>query len=119
MITSSDFQGLVDVVANFSSEDVQIQTKTIVSDGQGGSTETWPTVTTVKGWVAPIGNSSSEQILAGRLQDANLATVTLPKDTIVNSSQRLVVGTRTFEIVGIPTKSTIQVRQKVYCKELV
>lgn len=70
---------------------------TRASDGAGGSTESWATAATVACRYAPA--RGAEQQAAGKLAAVGVWTVTVPQGTDVRATDRLVIGTRTFEVV--------------------
>ena len=82
-------------------EIAQVQQATRVPDGAGGFTETWTTVATVPCRLAPSGNEPTERVVAERVTDRKLWTLTLPAQTALTAKDRVVVGARTFEVVGV------------------
>jgi len=82
-------------------ETAQVQRATRVPDGAGGFTETWATVATVPCRLAPSGNEPTERVVAERVTDRKLWTLTLPAQTALTAKDRVVVGARTFEVVGV------------------
>lgn len=95
----------------------QVRRKTLTSDGMGGQTESWATVATVACRVAPSGRPE-ERAVAERLASVSVWTVTLPALTDVRAVDRLVVGARTFEVVGVLARSD-EVGRRVVCVEVV
>lgn len=75
-----------------------IQHRTLTSDGAGGWTDTWTDTTTVCR-VAPIG--ADEAVLAGQQRIKADWKITLPAGTVIVDADRLAVGSRVFEVVGI------------------
>ena len=78
-------------------DNVTIQRKTLVSDKQGGFTESWSNVyQNIPGRVSVTGGS--ESLAAGR-QDVQIsATLTVAYDQSVEQSDRVLHGDETYEI---------------------
>ena len=95
----------------------QVQRKTLVSDGAGGYTESWSTVATVACRVSPSGRSPEERVIAERLAATSVWTITLPALTDVTVADRIVVGARTFEVVGVLAR-TEEISRRVVCTEV-
>jgi head-tail adaptor len=79
----------------------QVQRTTRTSDGMGGTIDTWTTVATVACRVSPSNTTPTEQVVAARVHDRVLWTLTLPAGTNVRSDDRVLVGSRTFEVLGV------------------
>ncbi|MGQ9809704.1 MAG: head-tail adaptor protein, partial [Armatimonadota bacterium] len=84
------------------------------SDGAGGFTETWTPVATAACRLSPLGQTPQEQVIAARLTNISGWVVTLPALTDVRPTDRLVIGSRTFEVVGILTGSW-EISRRVIC----
>jgi len=95
----------------------QVQRRSLTGDGAGGFTESWSTVATVACRVAPSGQSPQERVIAERLTATSVWTVTLPALTDVQSADRIVVGTRTFEVIGVLARSD-ELARRVVCTEV-
>lgn len=92
------------------SEYAQIGTRTYVSDGGGGATETWTYGGTIPCRIdAVAGLGVSEDIIANRLSDRSTHLITLPGGTIggtaTSSSRIRVVGRGTFEVTAIEERT--------------
>ena len=82
---------------------IQIQSLSLASDGQGGSTETWATVATVWADVQPV--SASERVYGQKLEYQRshkviiryLADLTIG----VSNTHRFLFDSRTFQIKGV------------------
>ena len=97
-------------------ETALVKRLTRVSDGMGGSTESWSTA----GAVACRRASSptaAEVELAGRLGVARPLVVRLPAGTDVSEADRLVIAGETVEVVHVPSV-TIEAVRRVLCKEI-
>lgn len=118
MTIEDDLELLVEVVEEFATESATVTGVRWVADGRGGGLEETVTSGPYRCWISPIGNSSSEQVIAGRFQDRAAYTITLLDDPDVTTSDRIVVGSRTFEVVGLAPHGTVSIRRKVYCLEV-
>ena len=96
----------------------EISRVTLEPDGAGGQTETWETIVTVACRVAPSGRSPQERVIAERLSNESTWTLTLPAETDVQAGDRIVVGTRTFRVAGVLTRS-FETARRVVCSEVV
>lgn len=100
----------------FLPDTASIQRATVVSTGDGQATE-WATVATVACRVSPLGNAAREALVAGGIQADAQYVVTVPVGTDVTSADRLVVGSRTFEVVE-PSERSYAVSLRLICREL-
>lgn len=79
---------------------VTLQSKTEVSDGQGGTTKTWATVATV--WARVIATDmSGERTEAQSTVSRRLYTVTIRTRPAVTSAMRVGKGAQTLEILAV------------------
>ena len=99
-------------------DSVVVHRYTTVSDGMGGNTETWAAVGTVTGRLAPAGRAGAEGIIAERLTAAEPWVVTVPVTTTVYERDRLVVGTRTFEVEYINEHAAWETARRCYGYEV-
>lgn len=86
------------------------------SDGQGGTTATWSTVATVACRVAPVGRTPAERTVAEQVQADTLWTVTLPAETDVRPSDRIVSDERTYHVVKALHR-TYEIERRVICEK--
>ena len=79
-----------------------IQSVTRESNDAGGTTDAWNTTTaSVPVRIAPLGNSGAERAAAAGLEATEAFTLTFPHGTVLDETQRIVVGTRTFHVVAV------------------
>ena len=90
---------------------------TRTSDGAGGYTEAWATVATVPCRIASTGGA--EAAIAAKLTATTTATVTLPALTDVAPADRLVVGSRTFEVLAVLSARSWEIARRVLAVEIV
>lgn len=76
-----------------------IRRNTPVGDGMGGATDSWATVATVKCRVMTRLSQPSDRQGGGRLETGADYTIRFPVGTDVRNADRIVVGSRTFEMV--------------------
>lgn len=74
---------------------------TRVSDGAGGTTETWGTHLTGVRCRVDLPSSGAEEQVAGQIQSVATVIVTVPHGTDVTARDRLTVDGRTFEVVAV------------------
>lgn len=85
-----------------------------------GVTRSYATSSTVACRVQPLGRSSGKTEIVGArgaLQTADSWLVSLPAGTDVTVRDRLVVGTRTFEVAEVLTR-TYEVARIALCREV-
>lgn len=99
-------------------DSAQVQRRSLTSDGAGGYNEAWSTVATVACRVAPSGQSPQERVIAERLESMSIWTLTVPALTNVRPADRIILGTRTFEVVAALARST-EISRRVVCTEVV
>lgn len=91
-----------------------------VSDGEGGfitSPPPWPTIATVACRVSPLGNAANEIEAGEAVRAIAQYVVHLPAGTDVTSDDRLVVGSRTFQVIE-PIRRSYEVIRRVIAREV-
>lgn len=81
-------------------EQCSIMRSTLASDGAGGQTSSTTLAPSVCR-LAPSNNLPADRMLAGAQQDQLLWRITLPADADVLAADRIIVGTRSFEVKGV------------------
>lgn len=118
MLSTADLDAMRSTLNQSLPDTAQVQRVTRTSDGMGGFTETWATVATVACRVSPSGNTPTEQVAAERVQDHVLWTLTLPAETDVTAADLIVVGSRTFEVVGVLAPRSYEIATRVVAVEV-
>jgi len=95
----------------------RVQRKTQIDNGAGGFTDTWSTVVSCACRIGISGKSPEERAIADRIGVELPYTVTLPYDTDVTEKDRLVVGTRVFQVLGVLVGS-FETARKCVCMEI-
>ena len=90
---------------------------TQVSDGAGGYSESWTTLSTTVCTIAPTGNQPQEKAIADRLTTSQGYTVTLPAETPITTRDRIIKGGRTFEVMGV-LERTEEISRRVVVVEV-
>lgn len=98
MLTAAELAAIQATQLLTLTEACTIQHRALTSDGAGGWTDSWTDTTTVCR-VAPVG--ADEAVLAGQQRIKADWKITLPAGTVVVDSDRLAVGGRAFEVVGV------------------
>jgi head-tail adaptor len=118
LLSAQDFIDLRATAAETLTETALVKRPTLVSDSAGGYTETAaPTAVTVACRVAPS-RSPAELALAERVSAVQGWMVTVPYATDVRATDRLIVGTRTFEVIGILGAETYETARRCVCVEI-
>jgi len=73
------------------------------SDGAGGTTDVWTTAAAVACRISPLSRSDrlAELQVADRIAAVNSWIITLPAGTDVTEKDRLLSGSRTFEVASV------------------
>jgi head-tail adaptor len=95
----------------------QVRRATRTSDGMGGTIDTWTTVATVACRVSPSHNTPTEQAIANQVRGRVLWTLTLPAGTSVRSDDRVLVGSRTFEVLGVLAPRSYELATRIVAVE--
>ena len=95
----------------------EIQRATRTTGGDGETVETWSTIATAACRVSP-GRGPIEQEIGARLTSVNFWIVALPVPTDVRADDRVLVGSRTFEVVGVMGPRTNEISRRVACVEV-
>jgi len=93
-----------------------VKRDTLTPDGAGGWTTSEATVATVAGRVSPSGGR--ESVVAGKLDAVTTWTITLPALTDVTAKDRIVVGSRTFEVAAVLDPRSWEIGRRVLAVEI-
>lgn len=99
-------------------DSVVIQRRTLAADGAGGQTETWTTLATVAGRLSVETRVGRETPTGGRLASVTPYRVTLPAQTDVTARDRLVVGSRTFDVALVQAGGAWETARVCLCAEV-
>lgn len=116
MIPTAELEAAQATAVGALPDSCDVQRRTVTSDGAGGQTETWTTVATVPCRVAPSGGAS-EGIVANESAGRAGFVVTVPSDTDVRGTDRLVIDDRQLEVVAVLTRSW-EVARRVECVQV-
>ena len=118
MLSTSDLAAMRTTLEVSLPESVGIGRRSQASDGAGGYTDTWSTVASVAGRVSPGGLTPQERAIAERLVGVQTWTITLPALTDVRAADRLIVGSRTLEVVGVLAPRSYELCTRCVCVEI-
>lgn len=114
MLSTALRDRLRDQVERSMSTTVVIQRLTTASDGEGGQTQTWNTLSTTIGRIGGADQRlPSEQVEAGQLTGIQQWIVALPAGTDVALSDRLVAQGITYQVVGLQAPMTYEIERRV------
>ena len=114
MLTSDELTAARAVQQQTMTETVVVSRRALTSDSLGGYTEGWTTAATTVGRIAPV--SASEALLAGQQRIVANWKITLPANTDVRDEDRLTIGARVFEVVGILGAETRETARVCLCQ---
>jgi len=116
MLTAEQLAAIQAVQAEAMTQTATIIRLSNVSDGMGGYTQT-STESPAACRVAPSRNMPDATVFAGRLNESIPWRVYLPAGTDVREGDRLTVGDRTFEVLGILAPHTYETATCCVCAE--
>lgn len=94
-----------------------VQRLTLEDDGYGGQTEEWDDVASYACRLAPVADPK-ELLLAGQTVQVADWMATLPHNADVRAADRITIGTRVLEVVGVVQGSSWQTALRVTAKEI-
>lgn len=120
MLNATELASMRATTEEFLPDTCSISRATPSSDSMGGFTSSWANVaTSVPCRYSPtLPSTSSEQDVSGKLTSETDWVVTLPYDQDVLVTDRIVIGSRTLEVVNLDVPRSWQVTKRVSCKEL-
>lgn len=95
-----------------------IQRATLASDGMGGQTETWAAIGTVTARLMPVSPTQREFVTGSQITTVAKWYVTVPGTATVLASDRIVIGTRLFEVTFVPNNQDYRTALHVECVSL-
>lgn len=98
-------------------ETVYVQRLSKTSDGAGGYTETWSTVATTKGRIAPSTQSGSEELIGGKISPTAEYVITLPWNADVRHSDQLQITGIQYDVVKVEER-TRKTALRVLCNRV-
>lgn len=94
-----------------------IQTESFTDDGGGGGTLGWSAAGTVSCRIAPM--TGSERDIADRVAEDAESVVTLPADTDIDASDRLLIDGRTYNVLHVRERDAWELTRRVEVGESV
>lgn len=113
MLTENEICDLRGEFDDLLGESCEIQRATTTSDGMGGSTDTWATVATVCCTVAPVSRTGRAERTGEQVREVQARMVTLPAETDVRLTDRLIVNGQTLEVVDLRESRTYEIVRRV------
>lgn len=104
MLTASDLAEMRTLQESALPEVGTVQRYTQSSDGAGGYTQSWAAIGTINCRIGPL-SGPSERALADASAVERGLIVTAPSGTTVEWKDRVIIGTRTFEVVSPVVRS--------------
>lgn len=119
MLTAAEITSMRSVQALALPDSCIISRDTIASDGRGGVTRTPATVATVDCRLAVGGGQATEEIDAERLRNESSWIITVAQGTDVRDGDRIVIGSRSFEVLKARAHGAWEMARQVTCIEIV
>lgn len=105
MISTNDIERIRADQNLLMSDTVYIQRLTRTSDGAGGWSEAWQTVSTVVGRIAPSQRMAGETVQGGAVTAYGEYIITLPHDADIGQDDRLQINGVQYEVKAILDRS--------------
>jgi len=116
VLTARDLAAMRTTQAEAQPETATIHRSSDVSDGRGGQTTTWTadtaTITARIGYL-----TAAEQTTANALGLERAVVLSLPVGTDVAETDRVIIGTRTYQVAG-PLKGSYQTALRVMATDI-
>jgi SPP1 family predicted phage head-tail adaptor len=91
-----------------------IQRRTLASDGQGGSVETWAPIGTASCRISPVNlRGDLERERADSMAEERPRVVTLPADTTIEGRDRIVIADTTYEVTHVDGPRSYELARRV------
>lgn len=120
MLTTAEIAAMRTTQTQALPDSCTISRKSTVADGRGGTTATWANVAT--NVACRLGRSGSksgiETIDADKLQQQTPWVVTFSHNQDVRNTDRIVIGSRTFEAIGPEPHAAWMMALRVQCIEV-
>lgn len=98
---------------------VQVSRATRTPDGGGGQSQVWATIATVPCRLTDQSPAPPQEIDIGARPGSIIRwTITMPAETDVLVTDRLLVGSRTFEVRGVDRARTWAIAVIAHCSEV-
>lgn len=88
-----------------------IYSQGFVDDGGGGGSHSWSAAGTVSCRIAPV--SGNEREIADRIAEDAQFVVTLPAETSISQTQRIVTGGGTFNVLAVRAPRGYEITRRV------
>lgn len=111
MLTAAELSSMRDVAATALPGTAVIQRQSFTDDGGGGGTIAWTAAGTVDCRIAPI--SGNEREIADRIAEDAASVVTLPGETSISVTDRMVISGGTFNVMAIRERGEWEITTRV------
>lgn len=98
-----------------------VHRKSSVSDGRGGQTESYAVVSgmsTLACRLSAGGNQADESITAEQMRNRSYWIITFTQGVDVRDTDRIVIGSRTFEVMKALAHGAWEMARRVQCVEV-
>lgn len=117
MISDTTLSQLRDVQVLTMTSSADIYRRTVSSDGMGGQTISRTKASTVVCRVAPP-TPETASVQSGKLLEEGVYKVTFPALTDVRTTDQLVIGTKTLEVLSVNDGGTYETARITLCAEV-
>lgn len=117
MLSAAELTAMQGVQAQTMVTPCTVAHRAYTPDGAGGQEETL-TLNTHTCRLAPSQNMPDYQVFAGRANEGLLWRLAFPAGTAVHKEDKVLVGDRTFEILGVLAPATFETARRVVAVEV-
>ena len=118
MLTAAEITAMQSTVSLSLPDSATISRRTLTTTSLGGSTEAWANVATVACRVSPLAFSAAERETAGVEVAVSPWLITLPANTDIRITDRVVSGGRIFEVVSLQVRRSWELHTGVHAQEV-
>lgn len=119
-LSAADLAAMRDTLEDTLPDVCVIQRRSLTTDSQGGRTESWVAAGTVDCRLSPLsaGQGANEATRGDRIAGDEDWVITMPALTDVTVRDRLVVGSVTYEPVGLRAARSWEMSRRAVCKRI-
>lgn len=95
-----------------------IQRRSDTSDGMGGYTESWAAIGTVTARIMPVSPTQREFVTGSQITSVAKWYITVPGTATVRADDRIVIGSRVYEVTFVPNDQDYRTALHIECVSL-
>lgn len=112
MLDPCDIAKLAADVATVQTDTLTLTRPSNASDGMGGRTQTFSTVSSYGARVTPISTQQAEEEIGAKIKDGMYFRLSLPAGTDIRTGDRVTYGTLTLSIEAVMAPGTLEIERR-------